>query len=674
MINVGIEIGGTFTDLVVVDDGRVVVAVKVPSTPRQPAQGALAALDACKVDPETIDVLVHGSTVATNAVLERKGAAVVCLFTEGFRDLLEIQREERKNPYDLQYQKSRPLVARNRIVAVPERMDVHGEVVRPLDETVAAERLRNVVNGEIESFAVCLLHAYRHGQHEEHILELLERQFPGLHISLSSRVVPEFREYERASTTVLNAYVAPIMDRYISQMQQGLLARDVTASFRIVQSNGGILPAEQIADQAARVLLSGPAAGVIGASHMARASGKEDLITFDMGGTSTDVCVVTKGEPYLTTDSQIDGLPVRVPMIDIATVGAGGGSIAALDAGGLLRVGPESAGADPGPACYGRGGRQATVTDANLILGLIRPEVFFGGRMVLDRNAAVLSFAPIAEGLGVSAEEAAESVIKVANATMAQAVRLVSVERGHDPRDYTLVAFGGAGGLHAASVAEELDATSVLVPINAGVLSAVGLLAAKFKRDYVKTTISRLDALTYEDLQDRYATLECQASAELDTYRIPAEGRRFDFVLDMRYLGQAYELPIPVDLESLETAGTCTLKEAFNNAHAIRYGHHSHDPIEIVNYRLTAMVAQRPLRIPLARTDCRPPEPDAMSIYLAGRRRDCAYFRRDALPAGFTFPGPAVIEEETATSFVPPGWSMRIDEVGNLNMLWEAGP
>lgn len=667
MITVAVEIGGTFTDLVLAENGNVLDTIKVPSTPGEPDQGALTAIDALGLPADQIEVLIHGSTVATNAVLERKGANTICLFTEGFRDVLEIQREERENLYDLHYRKPQPLVPRDRVVPVRERIDASGEVILPLDEDDLAERLDQMLNGA-ESVAVCLLHAYRYAHHEERIRELLTRRFQHCQVSLSSHIVPEFREYERASTTALNAYVAPIMERYVRSMRQGLGIRGFDGSFRIVQSNGGVLPASQIAEQAVRVVLSGPAAGVMGAIRSAQASGIGDLITFDMGGTSTDVCLASNGKPVITTESKIDGLPVRVPMIDIVTVGAGGGSIARIDGGLLLRVGPDSAGANPGPACYDKGGTAATVTDANLLLGRIQAETFFGGRMPLRLDLAEAALHPIAEALGLEVVAAAESIVAVANAAMAQAIRLVSIDRGFDPRDHTLVAFGGAGGLHAVALAEELEAKGVLVPTNPGVLSALGLMVADFKRDYVRTDIRPVAAISSDEIAGRFADLEQRAADEFAEYRIAPEGSRFEHQVDLRYVGQAFELTVPVDLPSVAAAGLDGLVAQFNAAHEARYGYASDDAVELVNYRLVATVAQQP--IDLAKTPATDADPSMQTrkTYVDGDWIDTAFCRRGSLPAGFRRPGPLVIEEDTATTFVPSGWEVLVDTVGNLHV------
>lgn len=668
MIIVAVEIGGTFTDLIMARDGEIVRTIKVPSTPRTPEKGALDALDTLDLPLESVGTVVHGSTVATNAVLERKGARTILLVSEGIRDVLEIQREERNDVYDLHFRKPQPLVTRDLVLPVRERVSVDGEIVMPLDEEHLIQTLEAAVNGGIESVAVCLLHAYRYSEHEERVRDIVAERFPVKNITLSSKILPEFREYERASTTVLNAYVAPIMERYIRNMNDGFRERRFHGNFRVVQSNGGVLPAKHISEQAVNAILSGPAAGVIGAARIAASAGIKSIITLDMGGTSTDVCLVTNAKPHVTTESKIDGLPVRVPMIDIVTVGAGGGSIARAEAGRLLRVGPQSAGADPGPACYGKGGSEATVTDANVLLGRIRPQAFFGGKMPLamDRSLAIMK--PLAKAMVVSMHEAAESVVKVANATMAQAIRLVSVERGYDPRDYALVAFGGAGPLHAVSLADELDLQEVLIPVNPGVLSAYGLLVADFKRDYVRTVIQPGATLTLSEMQRQIADLEAQAVEELTAYQIPVEHRRSEYSVDMRYLGQAFELHVPVD-QQLLLQGPEKVVAAFHRAHEDRYGHCSYaDEVELVNYRLAVSVAQQDIHVRTSVSAAADPKGEVDRVFVHGQWQECRFFDRATLPAGYCFEGPTVVEENSSTTFIPQGWKARVDTASNIHI------
>ncbi|UCH26215.1 MAG: hydantoinase/oxoprolinase family protein, partial [Trueperaceae bacterium] len=470
-----VEVGGTFTDWIVVENGRVVATGKVPSTPAAPATGVMRAAAEALDNLDSVTALIHGSTVATNAVLERNGAVTAVLTTQGFRDVLQIQRQSKTRLFDLFYRQPEPLVPRDRIIEVLERIGPRGEVWHQLELAGLGDRIRELIlKSGLESVAICLLHSYANAEHERKLAHFLEDRFPDLQLTLSSELIPRFREYERVSTCTIDAYLKPRVARYIADLETSLQRTRFAGKLSIVQANGGIIPATEAREHAAKMILSGPAAGVIGATAAARASGFDNLLTFDMGGTSTDVCLITAGQAEMTNEYKIGGLPLGLPMLDIVTVGAGGGSIATVDSGGALRVGPESAGADPGPACYGKGGHYFTVTDANAILGLLEPTTFYGGRMPLSIEAATSALETISDPLGMTGEQVAEGVIRLANATMAQAMRLVSIERGYDPRDYTIVAYGGAGPLHAAALAKELSIRRVLVPFDPGLMSAYG--------------------------------------------------------------------------------------------------------------------------------------------------------------------------------------------------------
>ena len=475
-MRVGIEVGGTFTDLVAVE-GESVRTAKVPSTPANPDEGAMHAIDAAGLDPGAIEELVHGSTVATNAVLERKGASVCLFVTKGIRDVLLLQRHDKDAIYDLHYAKPEPVVRRRDVIEIDERIAADGTVIRSPDRAEVTSLVRRVLaEGSYEAAALCFLHAYANPDHERMVAGVIRELAPSLPVTCSNEVTREFREYERASTTALAAYVQPVMAGYVSRFSAALGRRGFAGRFSIMQSNGGRMPAEAMARNAIAALFSGPAAGVVGAVRSVAGAGYHDLITLDMGGTSTDVALIADGDPELASMTRIDGLPVKTPVVDIVTVGAGGGSLAWADDGGLLRVGPGSAGATPGPACYRRGGDRPTVTDAHLVRGTLRPDAFLGGRMEVDRDAASRVCRPLAGQFGVSVEEIADSVIRLAEVSIVRAIQRVSTERGRDPRDYVLVPFGGAGPLHAARVAEDLAIETVVVPPNAGVLSASGLL------------------------------------------------------------------------------------------------------------------------------------------------------------------------------------------------------
>lgn len=659
-LRIGVEVGGTFTDWVVTQGGRVIRVGKVLSTPSQPEVGVMNALRDAGVPLAHLSALVHGSTIATNIVVERKGAVTALLTTAGFRDVIAIQRQAKQRLFDLFYKHPEPLVPRHRVLEVTEKVAPDGSIRQPLAFDGVLDRLERLIQDDgVQSVAICLLHAYANPAHEVAIERALAARFPGLHVSLSSDVLPRFREYERTSTVAMSAYTKPVVDRYLGHLEQQLAESGFQGHLNVIQANGGSVPARAIRRHAVKMILSGPAAGVIGATAIAAESGVPDIITFDMGGTSTDVCLVNGGEPNITTDYKIAGLPLALPMIDIITVGAGGGSIAAADPGRIMTVGPASAGADPGPACYGKGGEHFTVTDANVVLGFIRPHTFFGGRLRLNMEAARAALDRLAESLGMGPMETAEGVRRVVNSTMAQAMRLVSIERGHDPRDYTVVAYGGGGPLHAAQLAEELGCARVLVPYNPGIISAFGLLLADTQQDFMVTRISRADQATREMLLEHFTHLEARARNEFDGYGLawPSVERRY--FLDMRYIGQAYELTMPADEFVAGETRLDLLVPRFHEFHRMRYGHaSSREGVEIVNFRMTAThpsAVQRTSGVA---------EPAAggvavvsAPVRLDGRFEDCAFYRREALPEGYSLHGPAVLEEATATTFVPEGWT-----------------
>ncbi|MGQ0548749.1 MAG: hydantoinase/oxoprolinase family protein [Armatimonadota bacterium] len=659
-LRVGVEVGGTFTDWVVTRGERVIRVGKVLSTPSRPELGVMNALQDAGVPLAQLDALVHGSTIATNIVVERKGAVTALITTAGFRDVLAIQRQAKQRLFDLFYKHPEPLVPRHRVLEVAEKVAPDGSIRQPLLLDGVLDRLERLIRDDgVQSVAVCLLHAYANPAHEIAIERALAARFPGLHISLSSDVLPRFREYERTSTVAMSAYTKPVVDCYLGQLEQHLAGSGFRGHLNIIQANGGSIPARAIRRHAVKMILSGPAAGVIGATAIAAASGFPDIITFDMGGTSTDICLVNGGEPNVTTDYKIAGLPLALPMIDIVTVGAGGGSIAAADAGKIMTVGPASAGADPGPACYDKGGEHFTVTDANLVLGFIRPRAFFGGRLRLNMEAARAALEGLAASLAMDPMESAEGVRRVVNFTMAQAMRLVSIERGHDPRDYTVVAYGGGGPLHAAQLADELGCAQVLVPYNPGIISAFGLLLAGTQQDFMVTRISHADGATREKLLAHFAELEARARSEFESYGLAWASVERRYFLDMRYIGQAYELTMPVDEFVSGEAALDLLGPRFHEFHRLRYGHaSSREGVEIVNVRLTA--AHRTTVQRMSGT-ADPPTSDVVvesaPVRLNGRLEECAFYQRETLPEGYRLRGPAVVEEATATTFVPDGWA-----------------
>lgn len=665
-MRVGIEVGGTFTDLVAVNDAGRLLLAKVPSVPAAPDEGAFAALAEAGLAVAGIEDLAHGSTVATNAVLERKGARVAFVTTAGFRDILAMGRHNRARVYDLAYRKPRPPVRRRACFEVEERVLADGSVLKALDVRAVEDALCPVlIEGGFEAVAVCLLNAYANPVHEEALADVLARRCPGVEIALSSAVAREFREYERASTTVLSAYVQPIVNRYLQRFEARLEAGGFAGRFSVMQSNGGCLPARGMRKNAVTALLSGPAAGVIGAAGQAARSGFHDLITFDMGGTSTDICLVSGGRPDLAAEMTLDGLPVRMPAIDIVTVGAGGGSIVWIDDGGMLRAGPHSAGADPGPACYGRGGTLATVTDAHAIRRTLRPDALLGGHMGIDAAASRRAFAPLARRLAMSLEEAADAAIRVADASIVRAMQIVSTERGRDPRDFALAAFGGAGPLHAARVAGDLGVATVVVPPHAGVVSAWGLLAADYLLFDTVTRRLRVDDAAPAGVRAAFAEMKARLLARFAALGL-ADAPRLGFHADMRFVGQAFEVAVELDPEALAGLDAGALARRFVAEHrrVFMHGGSGANPIEIVAFRLSAAVA--PATVPPLAERSGPQALAPWTFFEAGVWHEGVGGPRAALATGGVLDGPALLEDATSTVAIPAGWQATCDERRNL--------
>jgi len=648
---VAVDTGGTFTDLVLLADGRV-QRLKIPSTPADPSQAVLEGL--ARLVPEgTPFLLLHGSTVATNALLERRGARVALVTNAGFEDVIEIGRQNRPQLYALVGSRLPPLVARDDRHGIAGRLGPDGAAIEPLDTAQlgsVADELR--ANG-VESVAISLLHSYADPTHERAVADALRDV--GRPLSVSSEILPEFREYERTSTTVVNAYVAPIMDRYLGRLASESGARHV----RIMGSNGGALPVERARREPVHTVLSGPAGGVVGALAWAGRAGHASVIGFDMGGTSTDVSLCP-GRPLRTREFEIAGQPVAVPVLDIHTVGAGGGSIARVDPGGALRVGPQSAGADPGPICYGRGGTEVTVTDAHVWLGRLPPDAFLGGERALDRDAVAEPLARIAHALGTTREAAAEGVIAVADATMERALRVISVERGHDPRDFAVLAFGGAGGLHVAELVARLGASKAIVPPDPGLLSAWGMLTSPLTREAARTLLVRSDA-PKSDAMVRGALddLETEARDAMRSEGTPAEALSVERWIDARYRGQSFELAVPAE----------GWAEAFHAAHEERYGYRRPEtPVEAVTIRVIASAPPPRMEVPEVAAGTAPPPLRPAAVHHEGARRSVVRVRREHLLAGHEIDGPAVIEEYSGTTWVPPEWRARADPIGCLHL------
>lgn len=672
-VKLAVEVGGTFTDVVWIDGGGTLRTQKVPSTPHDPSQGVIAGVrHAVGPGAAPLQRFLHGSTVATNTVLERKGPPTGFVTTRGFGDVLATQRQLRQNVYAVVSHKPQPLISPGHVVEVGERTAADGNVVVALDETGVVEDIRRLVQDhDVHTVGVCLLHSYKNAVHERRIRELVTHELPDVTVILSSDVLPTFREYERASTTAMCAYVAKVVDGYIHRLERYLEPRAPLAPLFIMQSSGGVLPSSGVRRRPIEMLNSGPAAGVIGAVRIAGQAGYSNVITFDMGGTSTDVCLVVDGEPAVTSDRHVDGLPVAVPSLDITNVGAGGGSIGWVDPGGMLRTGPRSAGADPGPACYGRGGEEATLTDAVVHLGWIRGEHFLGGEMPLQEQRAAEALAMLAGPLEVSTTDMAQSIVDIAVNHNSNAVRVVSTQRGHDPQDYALCGYGGMGPLVAALVAEQMRIHRVLVPPHPGLFSAVGLLLADLERTYQRTVFLPIDEGTVSLLLADFASLQAVAVEEFERYGHARAQLSTQAWLEMRYVGQGFELVVPVDLASLQSGGHQALISLFHGAHRHRYGTSApSDAIEIVNCRLVVRVPnQGDVLAQLRRADeLTPSEPDTAQVWFQGQIRRCEFARRSTLPPGYQGEGLMVIEEPTATTLVPPGWRATVGDAGMLSL------
>ncbi len=651
----GVDIGGTFTDLVLSEGGRMSIH-KLLSSPSQPERAMLAGLE--ELAPGGIAALqqvAHGSTVATNAILERKGARAALLTTAGFRDLLFIGRQDRPDLYAMHPRIPPPLIPRERCYEVSERLDYRGDTLVALDEAALDGVLDELAAQACDAIAVCFLFSYVNAAHEQLVKQrilargIVEQEWQ---VVLSSEVLPEFREYERASTVALEAYVRPVMSRYIGVLESRLPPR---LPLRIMKSDGGVMRASRVQQRAIHTALSGPAAGVIGAWHLARAAGCDKVITLDMGGTSTDVSLVD-ALPTPRPESALDGLPMRVRMLDIETIGAGGGSIGRVDAGGALRVGPESAGADPGPAVYGRGGKLPTLSDANALLGRLDAEHVLGGALALDLPAGEKALAGLARQINFSLVETAKGVVDIATVNIDRAIRRVSVARGHDPRDFTLVAFGGAGPLHACEAAARLEIPRVLVPPTPGVLCALGLLLADVAVDFSRSVMQAATEQCLADLLKVQAALLEQARSELAREGIDEQDRVFAVSLDMRYQGQAYELTIPYSAAAADD---------FHAAHERAYGHAMRwRTVEIVSLRVNGRgISDKPEFADHPAQEHSPPPHGEKPSPLGGAIR---LYQRDGLLPGATFAGEALVFQLDSTTYIPAGWQARVDGLGNL--------
>ena len=654
MIIIGVDTGGTFTDFVFKDGERWGV-YKVLSTPSNPAEAVLKGLK--HIAEEKAKRVVHGSTVATNAILERKGVKTALITNKGFEDIIEIGRQNRSRLYDLAYKKEPHIVPKELRYGVRQRTLSTGETLEDLDVVGAKQLLKRIKKAKVESVAVCFLFSYLNPAHEKKMRDILEAL--SLPVSLSHEILPEFREYERTSTTLINAYVSPKMKGYVSHLIDSLGEKD---GLRVMQSNGGSISAETAMNESVRTILSGPAGGAVGAYEIGTLAGYHKIISFDMGGTSTDVSLMDN-QLSLTLESEISGYPVKVPMIDIHTVGAGGGSIAYMDLGGSLKVGPESAGADPGPICYGKGGK-ITVTDAHLYLGRLIPEHFLGGEMALLAEGLESYFSPMAKEFGLSTVDLAEGILSVANTAMEKAIRVISVERGYDPREFTLFTFGGAGGMHAAYLARLLSIPKVLVPKSPGILSAIGMLMADIIKDYSLTVMLHQSDTDPQQLSKLFQSLERKGKNDLISEGVHEKRVILEPYLDMRYEGQSYEMIVPFNDDYIE---------GFHGMHEKNYGYRNKEKsVEIVNLRLRARGIPDKPEFKKSSVSCERPSNEA----LLGQRDvvfDCKpvktkIYKRERLTTGNKLAGPSVVVEYSSTIVIPPFAEARVDAYGNLIM------
>ena len=672
-MRVAVDIGGTFTDAVAIDDEGRTRSAKALTTPRRLQDGVMAVLDALDIDWRSLESITNGTTAGLNAFLERRGARVALLTTQGFRDVYELGRANRPDMYNVRYRPPAPLTPRRSIYEIDERIAADGAEVAPLDEAAVLELGRRLEE-DYEAVAVCFLHSYANPSHEQQAAALLRRASRSLSVVCSHEVAPEWREYERTSTTVIAAYVAPIVERYLVELEKETTKRGMRGALRVMQSNGGVMTASSARRKPIQTLFSGPVGGTIACVSVADDLGDEGgdeaagrrLICVDMGGTSFDMSLVIDGKADVELESELQRHPVLAPTVAIHTIGAGGGSIGHT-AGGGLRVGPRSAGAAPGPACYGAGGEEPAITDANLFLGRLPGLARLAGGISLDKDAARRALAAVAEQLDIEALELAAGMVAVADATMANAIREITVMRGIDPRDFTLVAFGGAGPLHAASLADELDLDRVVVPANPGVLSAYGMLQSDTRHDAVQSFYVRVSDLDPEALGAALADLEERARLMMKEDGVDDQAVSLEPSADLRYVGQEYTVTLPLDTASGLAALIDRIPEQFAEAHDVRYGHSNPgEAVEFVNLRTAAYGGiQRPRPQPVADGPA-PPPAGVERTWFKGAWQDTAVYHRPALPGGAEVEGPAIVLEDDCTSLVPPGWSARVSRSGHL--------
>lgn len=679
---IGVDSGGTFTDVCMFDDetGRFDIW-KVPSTPADPSQGISNGVEEGlkTVGAEAGDVgfLGHGTTVATNALIELRGVRTGLIVTDGFRDLLEIGRQKRPSLYDMFAEKPETLVSRDLRIEVKERLHADGREELPLDTEAVRAAVRKMAEDDVKAIAICFVYGFLDTRHEKAALRIIAEEYPEAFVSASHEVAPEFREFERMSTTVVNAYLGPIMQRYIQRLSGRLDDLGLKVAPQLTQSNGGVIGFDTAARLPVRTVLSGPSTGVVAAQAISRMAGFDNIITFDVGGTSSDVALLQHGVCGLTGEATVHGYPIKAPMLDIHTVGAGGGSIAHVDNGGLLKVGPRSAGADPGPVCYGKGSTEPTVTDANILLQTLNPDEILGGRMKVHRDLAIEAVQHLADKLGLGLMETAQGIVSVVTANMAKAIRVISVQRGHDPRDYALMAFGGAGPLHAARLAQALDMKHVIVPLTPGTLCALGLLLTDLRADFALSRLMQLGPEALDGIADAFEQLGAQAQDWFERDNVAPDRRVVTRTVDMRYVGQNYELPVAVPAGPITGETLAMLAEGFAAAHLQRFGFVANgEAVQIVTLRIEAAGI-----VPKAAFTPRPDAgPDASGAIIsrrpvwlseAGDFVDTPVYAREKLAPGNVFAGPAIVEQMDATTVILPGMTARVDSTLNLILEFE---
>jgi N-methylhydantoinase A len=673
---VAVDTGGTFSDFVYLNEATGAVSItKIPSTPDDPSRAILQGVEALiarGVPAADVGFFCHGTTVGTNALLEGKGVRTGLLVTEGFSGIYEVAEQSR--PYgtaifDVMYDKPEPLVPPSRTGEVRERVDFRGNVLVPLDEAALRETLRGLKAQQIEALAVCLLFSFLHPQHEARVREIAQEELPGCNISLSSEILPQIREYYRLSTTVINAYLQPILAHYVESLDRRLAGSGVTTPQKyIMQSNGGTSTFAEAARTAVTTVLSGPAGGVAAGVAASRMTGFGNIITFDMGGTSCDVALIKDGAPIFTSRGKIEGRDLAVPMMDINTVSAGGGTIAKADRFGVLEVGPQSSGAVPGPACYGRGGEAPAITDCNLVLGYLSAGNFLGGRMKLDRAKAEAAVARVAEPLSLGVTQAAEGIVRIIEVKMEEAIKAISTMRGHDLRDFMLLAFGGAGPVHAARMARDLGMAGLIVPLYPGVFSALGLLMSDVRHDYIRSRMTPISQLNSADVEGVFAELEAQARADLKRDGFTDKDIRIERAIDVRYAGQGYEIALPCTPEQVSRLDE--LRKAFDAEHASQFGHSApEEPVEVVSYRARGIGVVPAVSMPKFKPEGRSLA-DALietrDVRFDGKVVSCPVYQREKLDSGLTLRGPAVLDQFDCTTVICEGQVARVDEWKNL--------